>query len=223
MNNKDEPQEIQWIADEAADPAARMHVGYDDAGRRMWHRFTPYHAGPSRVAELARQMAAGPWRPQLDEASAQAAGPDYAERRRLLLDPTPLSREEALRLIHEAIDTARARGWVARAVRSSGVPDSFPRPRAALDARRSPGGGKSNVVGEMLAAYVRAGWTPSVVDPENYLTNVTWPTQQAQPDDLVDRIDQVVGEAERLIASVRSARRSQRDRDDLRRMFGDQR
>jgi hypothetical protein len=215
MSNEDsELPEIHMTLDEAPDPkyTAEMHVGYDATGRIV--RFTPYHVTRTRVAELADQMRSGQWRlTQLDESSAKAAGLDYAHRWQ---DPTLVGREQALQMLHQAMAIARARGWLVHA-RKSDLPDGFPSAEPTPDVRRPVGGGKSAGVGALLAAYVQAGQVPyhlKVADPAK------WTTQKARPEDLVARIDQVIAEAEALAASVRSA---QRNRDDLRRMFGDQR
>lgn len=130
-----------------------------------------------------------------------AVGVD-AEGRQWWMDPAPVDRDTAIAMMRDAIDTART--------------------RASSRGR----GGKSNGIAAMLTELVRQGRDPRIlftVDQEHYLRNVTWPTQQPRKDDLIDRIDQVVAEAEALVTGIRFERWRQHNLDELRRMFGDQR
>ena len=93
MNDPNDPNDIPVVyvtLDEAPDPTADEIV---------WTKLPPHRADSGRVGELAEQMKSGQWHlPQLDEGSAAAAGPAYADRQ-WFLDPNPIGRDEADQLL----------------------------------------------------------------------------------------------------------------------------
>lgn len=184
-------------------PYESLLVGYDSDGNEVRTRITPHWMSPTDLTSPYGTGRVSGWlgAPRLDPGSAAAAGTDYSERWLRNPEWAATTREEALRMIRAAVAVARMRAKTRRQYPDQQVVEFV------LDEAAEP------------PAAQRGGST--VIDPRNHIHNVTWPTPPpASPDGVVARIDQVVAEAESLVASVRAVQRRDRAWEYIRSMSG---